>query len=139
MIPRYSRPEITAIWEDEFKYNTWLQVEVAVIQAWADHGEVPRKDADLIAQHAKVNIDDINKYIAETHHDVTAFMRSVADSLGPESRWVHLGLTSSDVWDTATSLQMMAAADVLLGQLAKLREVVGRQALTHKDTICVGR
>ena len=139
MIPRYSRPEITAIWEDEFKYNTWLQVEVAVIQAWADHGEVPRKDADLIAQHAKVNIDDINKYIAETHHDVTAFMRSVADSLGPESRWVHLGLTSSDVWDTATSLQMMAAADVLLGQLAKLRDVVGRQALTHKDTICVGR
>ncbi len=139
MIPRYSRPEMTAIWDDEFKYNTWLSVEVAVVQAWADAGAIPRADADLIAQHARVNIADINRYIAETHHDVTAFMRSVADSLGPESRWVHLGLTSSDVWDTATNLQMMAAADLLLGQLATLRETVGRQALQHKDTICVGR
>jgi adenylosuccinate lyase len=139
MIPRYSRPEMTAIWDDEFKYHTWLSVEVAVVQAWADAGAIPRADADLIAQHARVNIEDINRYIAETHHDVTAFMRSVADSLGPESRWVHLGLTSSDVWDTATNLQMMAAADLLLGQLATLRETVGRQALRHKDTICVGR
>ena len=139
MIPRYSRPEMTAIWADEYKFQKWLDVEIAVIQAWADHGEVPRADADLIAKNAKINIADINRYIAETHHDVTAFMRSVADSLGPESRWVHLGLTSSDVWDTATSLQMMAAADLLLAQVAKLREVVSRRALEHKDTICVGR
>jgi adenylosuccinate lyase len=139
MIPRYSRPEMTAIWSDEYKYGRWLDVEVAVVQAWADHGAIPRDDADLIVRNASINVDNIDKYIAETHHDVTAFMRSVADSLGPESRWVHLGLTSSDVWDTATSLQMMAAADVLLGQLGQLREVVGRQALAHKDTICVGR
>jgi adenylosuccinate lyase len=139
MIPRYSRPEMTAIWSDEYKFQKWLDVEVAVVQAWADHGEVPREDADLIRANARIDVEAIDRYIAETHHDVTAFMRSVADSLGPESRWVHLGLTSSDVWDTATSLQMMAAADVLLGQLAKLREVVARRAVEHKDTICVGR
>jgi len=139
MIPRYSRPEMTEIWTEDYKFEKWLDVEIAVVQAWADHGEVPRADADLIRANAKINVANIEQYIAETHHDVTAFMRSVADSLGPESRWIHLGLTSSDVWDTATSLQMMAAADVLLTQLAKLREVVARQALTHKDTICVGR
>ena len=139
MIPRYSRPEMETIWSDDSKFDWWLKVEIAVVQAWADAGQVPREDAELIAKNARVNIPDINRYIAETHHDVTAFMRSVADSLGPESRWVHLGLTSSDVWDTATSLQMMAAADVLLGQLATLREVVSRQALKHKDAICVGR
>ncbi|MEI6665821.1 MAG: adenylosuccinate lyase [Chloroflexota bacterium] len=139
MIPRYSRPEMTEIWTEDYKFEKWLDVEIAVVQAWADHGEVPRADADLIKANAKINVANIEQYIAETHHDVTAFMRSVADSLGPESRWIHLGLTSSDVWDTATSLQMMAAADVLLTQLAKLREVVARQALTHKDTICVGR
>jgi adenylosuccinate lyase len=100
---------------------------------------VPAEDARRIADHARIDIDDINRYIAETHHDGTAFLRSVADSLGPESRWVHLGLTSSDVWDTATSLQLVAAADLLLGQLAQLREVVGRRAGEHKDTICVGR
>ncbi|RLT26347.1 MAG: adenylosuccinate lyase [Chloroflexi bacterium] len=139
MIPRYSRPEMTEIWTEDYKFQKWLDVEIAVVQAWADHGEVPRADADLIKANAKINVANIEQYIAETHHDVTAFMRSVADSLGPESRWIHLGLTSSDVWDTATSLQMMAAADLLLTQLTKLREVVARQALTHKDTICVGR
>lgn len=139
MIPRYSRPEMTEIWTEDYKFEKWLDVEIAVVQAWADHGEVPRADADLIKANAKINVANIEQYIAETHHDVTAFMRSVADSLGPESRWIHLGLTSSDVWDTATSLQMMAAADLLLTQLAKLREVIARQALTHKDTICVGR
>lgn len=139
MIPRYSRPEITAIWADEYKFQRWLDVEIAVIEAWADAGAVPADDARRIAEHARIDIEAINRYIAETHHDVTAFLRSVADSLGPESRWVHLGLTSSDVWDTATSLQLVAAADVLADQLAKLREVIGRRAVEHKDTICVGR
>jgi adenylosuccinate lyase len=139
MIPRYSRPEMAAIWADEYKFQRWLEVEIAAVQAWAEAGAVPREDAERIAADARIDIADINRYIAETHHDVTAFLRSVADSLGPESRWVHLGLTSSDVWDTATSLQLVAAADVLLAQLATLREVVGRRALEHKDTICVGR
>ncbi|MSQ42116.1 MAG: adenylosuccinate lyase [Dehalococcoidia bacterium] len=139
MIPRYSRPEMTAIWSDEYKFQRWLEVEIAVVQAWGEEGMVPRADAERIAAHARVNVPDLLRYIDETHHDMTAFLRSVADSLGPESRWVHLGLTSSDVWDTATSMQLAAAAGVLLGQLARLREVVSRRALEHKDTICVGR
>ncbi|MFN8584973.1 MAG: adenylosuccinate lyase [Dehalococcoidia bacterium] len=139
MIPRYSRPEMTAIWADDYKFHRWLDVEIAVVQAWADAGVVPAEDARLIASNARIDIGNIDRYIAETHHDVTAFLRSVADSLGPESRWVHLGLTSSDVWDTATSLQLVAATDVLLAQLARLREVVARRAVEHKDTICVGR
>ncbi len=138
-MPRYSRPEIAEIWSDEYKFQRWRDVEIAVVQAWAEAGDIPREDAAKIAANARINVDDILRYIDETHHDVTAFLRSVADSLGEESRWVHLGLTSSDVWDTATSLQLTAAADVLLRQLARLREVVSARALEHKDTICVGR
>ena len=139
MIPRYSRPEMTAIWTDEHKFQRWLDVEIAVVHAWAEAGAVPRADAERVAQDARIDVADIMRYIEETHHDMTAFLRSVADSLGEESRWVHYGLTSQDVWDTATSLQMVAAADVLLSQLDALRRVVSERALEHKDTICVGR
>ena len=139
MIPRYSRPEIAEIWTDEYKFQRWLDIEIAVVQSWAEAGDIPREDAEKIAARARINVDDILRYIDETHHDVTAFLRSVADSLGEESRWVHLGLTSSDVWDTATSLQLAAAADVLLRQLARLRDVVSVRALEHRETICVGR
>ena len=130
---------MTDIWSDQYKFQRWLDVEIAVVQAWADAGKVPREDAERIATAARINVDDIMRYINETHHDVTAFLRSVADSLGEESRWVHYGVTSSDIWDTATSLQLAAAADVLLEQLARLREVVSKRALEHRETICVGR
>ncbi len=139
MIPRYSRPEMTEIWSDEYKFDTWLAVEIAIVQAWADEGVVPREDADLIARNARIHVPDILRYIDETHHDMTAFMRSIADSLGPESRWVHYGVTSNDVWDTATCLQMVAAAEQLLRQLEELRRVVSRQAVEHRRTICIGR
>ena len=139
MIPRYARPEITEIWSDEFKFQRWLDVEIAVVQAWADHGVVPQEDARRIAEQARIHVPDIMRYIDETHHDVTAFLRSVADSLGEESRWVHYGLTSNDVWDTATSLQLLAALDVIARQISALRDVVARRALEHKDTLCIGR
>ncbi|MBM4415171.1 MAG: adenylosuccinate lyase [Chloroflexi bacterium] len=139
MIPRYSRPEIAAIWSEQAKFERWLAIEVAVVQAWADTGVVPRADAERIAADARIDLDAIDRYIAETHHDMTAFLRSVADSLGSESRWVHYGLTTSDVWDTATSLQLCAAVDVLASQLRALRDVVARRAREHKDTICIGR
>jgi adenylosuccinate lyase len=139
MIPRYSLPQIESIWSDDFKFHRWLDVEIAVTEAWAVAGEVPVADAELIAKNAKIDIPDIMTYIDETHHDVTAFLRSIADSLGEESRWVHLGLTSSDVWDTATSLQMVAAIDELSKLLARLKVAVTAKALEHKDTICVGR
>jgi adenylosuccinate lyase len=139
MIPRYARPAMTRIWSDEHKFETWLKVEVAVVQAWADEGVVPREDAEKVARDARVNVADVMRYIEETHHDVTAFLRSVAESLGPESRWVHYGLTSNDVWDTATCLQMVEALDLIEAGVHRLREAIARRAVEHKDTLCIGR
>ena len=139
MIPRYSLPAIAEIWSDEYKFRRWLDVEIAVVESWAEAGVVPAADAAKIAAHADIDVGAIARYTEETHHDVTAFLRSVADSLGEESRWVHYGLTSNDVWDTATSLQLAAAADHIAGQLAALREAVGRRALEHRETLCIGR
>ena len=139
MIPRYSLPAITEIWSDEYKFRRWLDVEIAVVESWAEAGVVPAADAAKIAAHADIDVGAIARYTEETHHDVTAFLRSVADSLGEESRWVHYGLTSNDVWDTATSLQLAAAADHIAGQLAALREAVGRRAVEHRETLCIGR
>ena len=139
MIPRYARPEMTAVWSDERKFELWLKVEIAVVQAWGDEGVVPADEVRLVEQNARVNVPDVMRYIEETHHDVTAFLRSVADSLGPESRWIHYGLTSNDVWDTATCLQMLEALDLLDAKVKRLREVIARRAVEHKDTICIGR
>lgn len=138
MITRYALPEMTAVWSDAHKFETWLRVEIAVTEAWGDEGLVPSEDVEKI-RGASIDLDDINRYIAETHHDVTAFLRSVADSLGPESRWVHHGLTSNDIWDTATCLQMLGALTILDHQLAELCGVVARRAVEHRDTLCIGR
>ena len=127
------------IWSEENKYASWLKVEVAAVQAWADLGAVPREDADLIARNASFRADDIDRYEREMHHDMNAFLRSVADSLGPESRWVHLGLTSYDTEDPATALRMVEAADILLDDLHKLDAAIAARALEFKDTICMGR
>ncbi|MDE3094548.1 MAG: adenylosuccinate lyase [Chloroflexota bacterium] len=138
MIERYTRPEMGAIWSDEGKFDRWLAVEVAVVDAWAEAGRVPAADAEKV-RRARYNLDDLNRYQAETHHDVTAFLRSVADSLGEEGRWVHLGLTSSDVWDTATALQLRDAASIIEAGLAELRGVIERRAVEFKDTLTIGR
>ncbi len=138
MIERYSRPEMARIWSEEGKFDRWLAVEVAVCEAWADHGDIPREAVEKI-RHARYNLDDLNRYLAETHHDVTAFLRSVADSLGEESRFVHLGLTSNDVWDTAQGLQLREAADILERDLAALLEVLEARAVEFKDTLMMGR
>jgi adenylosuccinate lyase len=138
MIERYSRPEMAAIWTDKGKLDRWLAVEIAVVDAWADAGRVPRADAEKV-RRARFNVDDIARYQAETHHDVTAFLKSVADSLGDEGRWVHLGLTSQDVWDTATALQIRDSATILEQDLHELREAIESRAIEFKDTICMGR
>ena len=139
MIPRYARPEMTAVWSDKNKFDTWLQVEIAATQGWANEGTIPKKDAKLISDNARVNSDDVITYIEETHHDVTAFIRSVNESLGEEGRWIHYGLTSSDVWDTATSLQCIGALDLIDAAVSRLKEGIKQKALQHKDTICIGR
>lgn len=139
MIPRYSRPEMSALWSDQAKFQRWLDVEVAACEAWADLGRIPRADADAIREHATFDLAKIDEYIAVTHHDVTAFLHSVTDSLGDEGRFVHFGLTSSDVWDTATGLQLRDACDILLKGVDELQSVIERQARTYRDALCVGR
>jgi adenylosuccinate lyase len=138
MIERYTRPRMAAIWVEQGKYERWLAVEVAVVDAWADAGVVPRADAEKV-RAARFSLDEINRNLAVTHHDVTAFLKSVAASLGPEGRWVHLGLTSSDVWDTATALQLRDAATLLEESLHELREVLEHRAVEFKDTLTIGR
>ena len=129
---------MTAIWTDEGKLDRWLAVEIAVVDAWAEAGRLPVADAEKVRK-ARYNIADVARYQAETHHDVTAFLQSVADSLGEEGRWVHLGLTSQDVWDTATALQLRDAATLLEEGLHGLREVLEQRAVEFKDTMCIGR
>ena len=130
---------MAAVWSDENRYASWLKVEIAAVQAWADMGAVPREDADLIARNARFNVEDIDRYEREMHHDLNAFLRSVSDSLGPEGRWVHLGLTSYDTEDPATAIRMVEAGEILAEDLRKLEAAIAKRALEHKDTICMGR
>lgn len=139
MIPRYQRPQMAALWTDDAKWERWLAVEIAVVNAWADEGVVPRKDAKLVAANASFDTAKIDEYQIAIHHDTHAFLKSVADSLGPESRWVHYGLTTNDVWDTASALQMRDAATLLEDDLAALHDVVLEQAIKHKHAVCIGR
>ena len=138
MIERYSRPQMKKIWSDENKFDQWLKVEIAVCEAWAELGEIPQEDIVKIRK-AGYNLNRVAEFLKVTHHDVTAFLNSVAESLGEESRFVHLGLTSSDVIDTALSLQLTQAADILGEDVAELISVLKNKAVEHKYTIMMGR
>jgi len=138
MIERYTLPEMGRIWSEQNKYDKWLQVELAVCDAWAERGVIP-KDALPKLRKARYNLDDIARYLPEMHHDMTVFLRSLADSLGPESRHIHVGLTSNDVWDTGLALQFMEATELLEQDLRALMDAVREKALEHKETICIGR
>ena len=138
MIPRYSRPEMAKIWSDETKYDSWLRVEIAVCEAWGAKGAIPKSYVEKI-RGASYDISRIAEYEAEEHHDFNSFLRSVADSLGEESRFVHLGLTSYDAEDTALSLRLVQAAELLERDLAGVLEVVESRAVEFKDTLCMGR
>ena len=138
MIERYSRPRMKRVWSDENRYDKWLLVELAVCEAWADEGVIPQDDMELL-RRARYDKDRLDEILKQTKHEMTAFMSSVTRGLGPEGRWLHLGLTSSDVWDTATGLQLMDAADLLDEEMDKLLGVLGSRAREHKDTIMMGR
>jgi adenylosuccinate lyase len=125
-------------WSDENKFDQWLKVEIAVCEAWAELGEIPQKDIVKIKK-ASYNLNRVAGFLKVTHHDMTAFLNSVAESLGTESRFVHLGLTSSDVMDTALSLQLTQAADILAKDVAELISVLKNKAVEHKYTIMMGR
>lgn len=138
MIERYSRPAMKKVWSEDNKFQQWLRIELAVCEAWTELGVIPETDMVKLRK-AKFSSDLYERYFKITHHDVTAFLRSVGESLGEESRWVHLGLTSSDIMDTATSLQMKEAATLLADDINSLLEALREKAVQHKKTIMIGR
>jgi len=138
MIKRYSRPQMEKVWSDENKFNKWLEVEIAACDAWAEIGVIPREAIPKI-KLARCNMKRMDEILEETHHDMTAFLGSVAESLGEESRFIHLGLTSSDIIDTALSLQMVEAAEILIQDVKELVSALAYKAMEHKYTVMVGR
>jgi Adenylosuccinate lyase (EC 4.3.2.2) len=138
MIERYSRPQMKRIWSEENKFDQWLKVEIAACEAWAELGKIPQEAIPKI-QKASYSLERIAEILKVTHHDMIAFTSSVAESLGEESRFIHLGLTSSDVMDTALSLQLKEATDILEQGVAELISVLENKAIEHKHTIMMGR
>jgi adenylosuccinate lyase len=138
MIERYTRPAMARIWSDENKLDKWLTVEIAVCEAWAERGIIPTDDIASI-RNARYDLGRWAEYEREMHHDLNAFLRSVADSLGNESRFVHLGLTSSDVVDTGLALQLIEATEILEEGVRGLMAAIADRAREHKSTLCMGR
>lgn len=139
MISRYTRPEMAAIWTDEKKFECWLAVELAADEAWAKLGHIPAEDVEKLKQNAKFDVDRIQEIEAVTHHDVIAFTRNVSESLGEEKKWVHYGLTSTDVVDTAYGYQLKQANDIIRKDLEDFTQIVADKAREHKNTVMMGR
>ncbi|WP_407455429.1 adenylosuccinate lyase [Ligilactobacillus aviarius] len=139
MLARYSRPEMAKIWTDESKYGAWLRVEIAVTNAWAKLGVVPQEDAEKIAKNASFTAERVAEMEEVTHHDVVAFTRTVSESLGEEKKWVHYGLTSTDVVDTAQGYLLKQADQILRQDLEELKETIKQMALKYKNTVMIGR
>jgi adenylosuccinate lyase len=138
MIERYSRPAMERVWSDENKFDRWLDVEIAACEAWAELGVIPRKAIPKIKM-ARVDLKRMNEILQETHHDMTAFLGAVAESLGSESRFIHLGMTSSDVMDTALSLQLVEAVEIIEEDIKQLIAVLAEKAIKYKYTPITGR
>jgi adenylosuccinate lyase len=138
LIDRYSRPAMKRVWSDENKYQKWLDVELAVAEAWAEEGVIPQEDMARLRQ-ARYNHQRMMEIFETTRHDVTAFLTSITEGLGPEGRWLHLGMTSSDMLDTALALQMVEAGRLLLQGLDEAIAALEVQAVRYKDTIMMGR
>ncbi|MDA8387224.1 MAG: adenylosuccinate lyase [Nitrospiraceae bacterium] len=139
MIARYTRPEMGRLWRTETRYQKWLEVELAVCEAWASAGRIPAAALNEIKQKAGFDTARIDEIEAEVRHDVIAFLTSVAEKIGPASRYVHMGLTSSDVVDTALALQMREAAGIIIRDVKALLSVLKAGAFAYKDTVCMGR
>jgi adenylosuccinate lyase len=139
MIERYTRPQMGALWTDEAKFGSWLETELAVCEAQTARGEIPAEEMAQIRSRAKFDLDRIAEVDAEVGHDVIAFLTSLAENVGPASRHVHQGLTSSDVVDTAQALLVVRAADLLLEDLRELQQVLRRRAEEHRNTVMIGR
>jgi len=139
MIPRYSRPEMAALWSPETRYSIWLEIETAATEAMAELGLVPEEAAKAVSERGGFDVARIDEVEREVRHDVIAFLTSLAEHVGPEARFVHQGLTSSDVLDTCLAIQLTRAADLLLADLDGLLDALRRRAFEHKMTPCIGR
>ncbi|HIJ82094.1 MAG TPA: adenylosuccinate lyase [Desulfuromonadales bacterium] len=139
MIPRYTRPEMAKIWEPENRFRIWLEIETLACEAQAELGVIPKEVVPVIREKGNFDIERIDAIEAEVKHDVIAFLTSVAEFVGPEARFIHQGMTSSDVLDTCLSVQMMQAADELLADIDMLLESLKIRAYEHKDTVSMGR
>jgi adenylosuccinate lyase len=139
VIPRYDVPEVSAVWSDEARMANWLEIELLAVEAWAELGTIPVEDAKACRERGAVDVEAVLERERVTRHDVAAFVDVVAASIGPEGRWIHFGMTSSDVLDTGFALQLRVSADVLLRDLERLLAAVKRRALEHRDTVCIGR
>ncbi len=139
MIPRYARPEMTALWEAESRFSIWLEIEIHAMDAMVTLGIVPVEAAKAVREKGGFNIDRINEIEREVKHDVIAFLTSLSEHVGPESRFVHQGMTSSDVLDTCLNVQLMRAADILLDDMDAMLAVIKKRAMEYKMTPCIGR
>lgn len=139
MIARYTRPVMGKIWTEENKYQTWLEIEILACEAMAELGAIPKEAASVIREKAKFEVARIDEIEREVQHDVIAFLTNVGEHVGPESRFIHVGMTSSDVLDTGIAVQMKQSAEILLDDLRRLSDVLARRAKEFKHTIMVGR
>ena len=139
MIDRYTRPEMGAIWTEENKFKAWLEVEILADEAWAELGVIPKEDVAKIRENASFNMDRIYEIEKETRHDVVAFTRAVSETLGEEKKWVHYGLTSTDVVDTAWSYLIKQANTILFKDIENFIEILKNKAQEHKYTVMMGR
>ncbi|WP_342441679.1 adenylosuccinate lyase [Lysinibacillus sp. FSL K6-0057] len=139
MIERYTRPEMGAIWTEQNKYQAWLEVEILACEAWAELGDIPKEDVAKIRENASFDVNRILEIEQETRHDVVAFTRAVSETLGEERKWVHYGLTSTDVVDTALSYLIKQANDILRKDIVNFIDIIAVKAKEHKHTVMMGR
>ncbi|QGT98807.1 Adenylosuccinate lyase [Candidatus Syntrophocurvum alkaliphilum] len=139
MIARYTLPEMGAMWSEETKLNNWLKIEIAACEGWAKLGKIPKESVENIKQKANFEVKRVKEIEAEVHHDVIAFLTNVAEYVGEDSKYIHLGMTSSDILDTGIAMQMRDSADLILDKLEKLKSKLEQQAIKHKYTMIIGR
>ena len=139
MIDRYARKELKKIWDEKNKYQIWLNIEIAAAQAMEKFKIIPKGVAAKVRRKANINVDRIHKIESKVHHDVIAFLTSITEKVGPEGRFLHKGMTSSDVLDTCFNIQLLQAGEIISNDINELLKVLKNKSLKYKKTICIGR
>ena len=139
MIDRYTTPEMAKIWSDENKYETWIKVEITVTEVLSERGDIPKEAVKVINEKAAFSVERILEIEQTTRHDVIAFLTNLAENIGPESRFIHMGMTSSDLLDTSLALLCQEAGEIILGKLRTFKDVLRKQAFEHRESFQIGR